>query len=82
MNKNASVTHNCTQLGLCYSVEYNVKLVEYCSVEYIYAWHGSVSNGWTSVSSDKLETLNLNNICLSQLCLFNQSTTWISITAH
>lgn len=82
MNQKKIVTYNYTQLGLCYSVEYNVKSAEYCSMEYIYAWYRSASNGWTSVSSEDLETLSLNNICLSQLGLFNQSMTWISITAR
>ena len=82
MNQKALVTYNYTQLCLCYSVEYNVKSVDYCSMEYIYAWYRPASNGRTSVSSEELETLSLNNTSLSQLGLFNQSMTWISITAH
>lgn len=82
MNKKALMTYNCTQLSLFYSEEYNMKSVEYCSIEHIYAWHGSVFMGWTSVSSEEIETLNLINICLSQLRLFNQSMTWIYIKTH
>lgn len=37
----------------------------------------SSSSSWTSVSSEELEALNLNDIFLSQLHLFNQSITWI-----
>lgn len=75
MSEKVVMKYNFTQLSLCYSEEYNVKSVEYCSMEHIYAWHGSVFMEWTSISSEGIETLNLINICLSQLHLFNQSMT-------
>lgn len=72
MDKKAFVTYNCTQLSLCYSAEYNVKSVEYCSMKYIYAWHGSPMTGHRSVQRNLRRSIWTTFVWVNYVCSTNQ----------